>query len=66
MENTEPRNGAVLGRRLARELTNEELQEVSGGAYTDFNKDYGVGSKPGWDNTSTGPFKDADYSSDAG
>lgn len=63
--------GAVLGRRLARELTNEEMAQVSGadfGQYqpTDWNADYGEDTTSGWNETSTGGAEgqDGDYKKD--
>lgn len=63
--------GAVLGRRLARELTNEEMAEVSGAGFgdyqpTDWTIDYGSDQTSGWNETSTGGAEgqDADYKKD--
>lgn len=61
--------GAVLGRRLARELTNEELSAVSGADHlgqTDWNADFGPDTTSGWSETSTGGAdgQDADYKRD--
>ena len=69
MNENKSNGGAVLARRLARELSNEELQEVSGAGakQTDWSVDYRT-SQPGWDNLSTGPSNsgDGDYRNDAG